>query len=41
VAFVGSLRFIEMWDTERLRAWKLKQQEEVADLSRALAELGL
>lgn len=41
VAFVGSLRFIEMWDTERLRAWKLKQQEEVQDLSRALAELGL
>ncbi len=41
VAFVGSLRFIEMWDTERLRAWKKKQQEEVADLSSALAELGL
>lgn len=41
VAFVGSLRFIEMWDTERLRAWKQKQREEVADLSRALAELGL
>src|SRR5690606_23411500 len=41
VAFVGSLRFIEMWDTERLRAWKQKQLEEVADLSRALAELGL
>jgi MraZ protein len=41
VAFVGSLRFIEIWDTERLKAWKQKQQEEVQDLSRALAELGL
>jgi len=41
VAFVGSLKFIEIWDTDRFRQWKQQQQEQAQDLARALGELGL
>lgn len=41
VAFVGSLKFIEIWDTERFRSWKEEQREKAQDLARALGELGL
>lgn len=41
VAFVGSLKFIEIWDTERFRSWKEQQRERAAELARALGELGL
>ncbi|AKU91873.1 division/cell wall cluster transcriptional repressor MraZ [Vulgatibacter incomptus] len=41
VAFVGSLKFIEIWDAEAYRVWKLKQREQVENLARALGDLGL
>lgn len=42
VSFVGSLKFVEIWETERFRAWKREQSEQGREaLARALGDLGL
>ncbi len=42
VTFVGSLKFAEIWDTERFRTWKREQSEQGREaLARALGDLGL
>ena len=42
VSFVGSLRFVEIWDTDRFRGWKREQSELGREaLARALGDLGL
>lgn len=42
VSFVGSLKFVEIWDTERFRRWKREQSELGREvLARALGDLGL
>lgn len=41
VSFVGALKYIEVWDTERFQKWKQDQSGQMQELARALGELGL
>jgi len=41
VSFVGALKYIEVWDTERFQKWKQEQSGQMQELARALGELGL
>lgn len=41
VSFVGALKFVEVWDTERFRQWKHEQSGQMQELARALGDMGL